>query len=145
MKKIILTVLALCLSPLYGQAVELELSADAFEGSFTIDATHTTDGKTYEVSASGEAGPYGRVYLSYVFTDKQEQGDRGEFTGFAWAQNGEDVATATLQGVYIKDAGVFRMYTLDLDSTGKINFAKGVADFVAKTMVFNAAEVETGI
>ena len=64
-------------------AQDMTLSKDSFEGNFVIDSTFTRDGgKTFEVSASGDAGPYGRAYLSYVFTDKQNLGTAGEFTGF---------------------------------------------------------------
>ena len=37
-----------------------------FEAVFDIDAVHTRDGINYELSASGDAGPYGKAYLSYV-------------------------------------------------------------------------------
>ena len=123
-------------------APKLELE-NPFEAKFTIDSAHTTDGVNYKVSASGEAGEYGRVYLSYVFTDKQELGDRGEFTGHAWAQNGEDVNTATLQGVYVKQGTVFKLYTLDAVSNGKFNFAIGTLNFVEKTLNFEVAEIVT--
>ena len=126
----------------YPQGVKL--SEDSFEGNFVIDSTFTRDGgKTYEVSASGDAGPYGRVYLSYIFTDKQNLGTAGEFTGFAWTQNGEDVVTATLQGAYVKQGKVFKLYTFDPTSSGKLNFATGIVDFVAKTMKFKVSEVDT--
>ena len=112
-----------------------------FSADFVIDAAHTTDGVNYQVSASGDAGPYGRVYLSYVFTDKQQLGDRGEFTGHAWAQNGEDVQTATLQGVYVKQGAEFKMYTLDAVSNGKFTYAVGTLNFVEKTLSFKAADL----
>jgi hypothetical protein len=125
-------------------AQEVKLSEESFEGNFVIDSTFTRDGgKTYEVSASGDAGPYGRVYLSYIFTDKQNLGTAGEFTGFAWTQNGEDVVTATLQGAYVKQGKVFKLYTFDPTSSGKLNFATGIVDFVAKTMKFKVSEVDT--
>ena len=86
MKHLMLLVMGLVLSVgALGDALAPKLS-NHFQAQFTIDSTFTRDGKDYEVSASGEAGPYGRAYLSYVFTDKQELGDRGEFTGFAWTQ-----------------------------------------------------------
>ena len=125
-------------------AQEMSLSKDSFEGDFVIDSTFTRDGgKTFEVSASGDAGPYGRAYLSYVFTDKQNLGTAGEFTGFAWTQNGEDGVTATLQGAYVKQGKVFKMYTFDPTSNGKLNFATGIVDFVAKTIKFKVSEVDT--
>jgi hypothetical protein len=125
-------------------AQDMTLSKDSFEGNFVIDSTFTRNGgKTFEVSASGDAGPYGRAYLSYVFTDKQNLGTAGEFTGFAWTQNGKDVVTATLQGAYVKQGKVFKMYTFDPTSSGKLNFATGTVDFDAKTMKFKVSEVDT--
>ena len=112
-----------------------------FNANFSIDAAHTTDGTNYQVSASGDAGPYGRVYLSYEFTDKQDLGDRGEFTGHAWGQNGEEVFTATLQGVYVKQGVEFKMYTLDAVSNGKFTYAVGTLNFVEKTLSFEAADL----
>tara|TARA_E500000331_G_C17101567_1_gene645562 strand:+ start:323 stop:799 length:477 start_codon:yes stop_codon:yes gene_type:complete len=112
-----------------------------FDADFTIDALHTTDGKTYQMSASGEAGPYGRVYLSYTFTDKQQLRDRGEFTGFAFTQSGEKIVTGTLQGVYVKQGAIYKMYTHDTASNGKFTYAVGTLDFVNKTLSFKAADL----
>ena len=145
MKNRLKAFLYVCLSPLSVSAAELALDpASFFDANFTIDSTYTRDGQNYEVSASGEAGPYGRVYLSYEFTDKQDLGDRGEYTGHAWTQNGETVATATLQGVYYKDGRTFRIYGLNTLSDGKFHFAEGAIDFVAKTMTFKVADIKTG-
>ena len=112
---------------------------NGFVAEFEIDAAHTTDGVNYQISASGEAGPYGRVWLSYEFTDKQNNGESGEFTGFAWTQNGEQFATATLQGVYRRKGAIFQMYSLDMVSDGVINIVSGEVDFVAKTMTFKVS------
>ena len=90
-----------------------------FKSDLSIDAVYTTDGLNYQVSSSGDTGPYGRAYLSYVYTEKQELADRGECTWRAWAQNGEEVFTVTLQGFYVKRGVAFKMYTLDLVSNGK--------------------------
>ena len=143
-QKMLMILLLISTFHMSSYAQEVKLSEDSFEGNFVIDSTFTRDGgKTYEVSASGDAGPYGRVYLSYIFTDKQNLGTAGEFTGFAWTQNGEDVVTATLQGAYVKQGKVFKLYTFDPTSSGKLNFATGILDFVAKTMKFKVSEVDT--
>ena len=63
-------------------AQDLE-TGSSFEGNFSIDAMHTMDGVNYRVAASGEAGEYGRVYLSYTFTNKLSLNEMGEFTGYA--------------------------------------------------------------
>ena len=144
MKNIIIVLFTILLSPLGAYALELELdSKSLFDANFTIDSTFTLDGKTSQLSASGKAGPYGRVYLSYEFTSKQDLSDRGEFTGFAWTQNGEEIVTATLQGFYVKQGSIFKMYTLDVVDNGVFHFAIGEADFVAKTLDFKVAEINT--
>jgi hypothetical protein len=145
MSKLFKALLLICLCPLSASAAELALDpASFFKASFTIDSTYTRDGKNYEVSASGEAGPYGRVYLSYEFTDKQDLGDRGEYTGHVWTQNGEVIVTGTLQGIYFKKGSKFRIYGLNTLSDGKLHFAEGSIDFVAKTMSFDVADIDTG-
>jgi len=68
-------------------------------------------------------------------------GDRGEFTGFAWTQNGEDIVTATLQRVYVKDGDRFKLHTLDAASNGEFTYAVGTLNFVTKTLVFEAADL----
>ena len=120
-------------------AQDLNYGEGEFVANFDIDSAHTTDGTNYKISASGEAGPYGRVWLSYEFTDKLGMGDAGEFTGFAWTQNGEEFATATLQGVYRRKGTIFEMYSLDMVSDGVVNIVSGEADFVAKTMTFKVS------
>jgi hypothetical protein len=37
------------------------------------------------------------------------------------------------------------MYTFDPTSSGKLNFATGTVDFVAKTMKFKVSEVDTSL
>ena len=71
-----------------------------FEANFVVDMMYTEDLKTYKVTASGEAGPYGRAYLSYEFTSDLDVSGQGEFTGTAWTQNGDEITTAILRGIY---------------------------------------------
>jgi hypothetical protein len=123
-------------------AQEVDFAATSFEANFKIDSTFTRDGgKTFEVSASGEAGEYGKVYVSYTFTDDLELKDAGEFTGFAWTQSGETIVTATLQGTYFKQGSIFKLYSWDITSERKLNMAIGVIDFVAGTVKADVREV----
>ena len=123
-------------------AQEVDFAAASFEANFKIDSTFTRGGgKTFEVSASGEAGEYGKVYLSYTFTDDLELKDAGEFTGFAWTQSGETIVTATLQGTYFKQGSIFKLYSWDITSERKLNMAIGVIDFVAGTVKADVREV----
>ena len=138
MKKFFATLLLLMWTP-FVFAQDLNYGENEFVAEFEIDAAHTTDGVNYQISASGEAGPYGRVWWSYEFTDKKNNGESGEFTGFAWTQNGEQFATATLQGVYRRKGAIFQMYSLDMVSDGVINIVSGEVDFVGKTMTFKVS------
>jgi hypothetical protein len=140
-KRWVVAVIAVLWLPLT-LAQDLDYGEGEFVANFDIDAAHTTDGTNYKISASGEAGPYGRVWLSYEFTDKLGMGDAGEFTGFAWTQNGEEFATATLQGVYRRKGTIFQMYSLDMVSNGVINIVSGEADFVAKTLTFKVSPLK---
>jgi len=123
-------------------AQEVDFAAASFEANFKIDSTFTRDGgKTFEVSASGEAGEYGKVYVSYTFTDDLGLKDAGEFTGFAWTQSEETIVTATLQGTYFKQGSIFKLYSWDITSERKLNMAIGVIDFVAGTVKADVREV----
>ena len=123
-------------------AQDLDNGEGKFTANFDIDSAHTTDSTNYKFSATGEAGPYGRVWLSCGSTDKLGLGDSSEFTGFAWTQNREQFATATLQGVYRSEGTVFRMCSTDIVSDGVINIASGEADFVAKTMTLKVSQIK---
>ena len=117
-------------------AQEVDFSAASFDSTFTRDG-----GKAFEVSASGEAGEYRKVYLSYTFTDDLGLKDAGEFTGFAWTQTGETVVTATLQCAYFKQGSIFKLYSWDITSERKLNMVIRVIDFVAGLVKAGAREV----
>ena len=143
MKLISSTIVLLSSMFLSSLAVSQDLeTGSSFEGNFSIDAMHTMDGSTYQVAASGEAGEYGRVYLSYTFSNKLFLDEMGEFTGYAWTQSGEAIVTATLQGVVKKNGAVFDMYTFDAVSNGLINVATGEMDLVNRTMKFKVAPLK---
>ena len=77
LKKIVLILTAALFIP-FAVAQDLDYGVDEFIANFDIDSAHTTDGTNYKISATGEAGLYGRVWLSYEFTDKLGLGDSGE-------------------------------------------------------------------
>lgn len=140
MKKIVYA-LFLFASISFAQDLKWDSSA-LINAEFIIDAVHTKDGVNYELSATGEAGPYGRVYLSYVFTNHNDSMESGEFTGFIWTQMEEEIITGTTQGVYRKQGKVFKMYALDNLTNEKTYIVSGIADFVNKTLKFKASEVK---
>lgn len=140
MKKVVY-VFFLFVSVAFAQDLKWDTSA-LINAEFIIDAVHTRDGVNYELSATGEAGPYGRVYLSYVFTNHNDSMESGEFTGFIWTQMEEEIIKGTTQGVYRKKGKVFKMYALDNLTNEKTYIVSGIADFVNKTLKFKASEVK---
>ncbi len=140
MKKVVY-VFFLFVSVAFAQDLKWDTSA-LINAEFIIDAVHTKDGVNYELSATGEAGPYGRVYLSYVFTNHNDSMESGEFTGFIWTQMEEEIIKGTTQGVYRKQGKVFKMYALDNLTNEKTYIVSGIADFVNKTLKFKASEVK---
>ena len=140
MKKVVY-VFFLFVSVAFAQDLKWDTSA-LINAEFIIDAVHTRDGVNYELSATGEAGPYGRVYLSYVFTNHNDSMESGEFTGFIWTQMEEEIIKGTTQGVYRKQGKVFKMYALDNLTNEKTYIVIGIADFVNKTLKFKASEVK---
>ena len=113
-----------------------------FEVKTTIDAVYTEDGDTYKISSSGDAGEYGKVYLSYKFTSILNTDGQGEFTGFAWAQQGEGVQEATLQGVWKKQGNVFVLYSLDSVTDGNLMMVSGVLDLINQTLNFKVSPIQ---
>ena len=121
---------------------DINFGEGEFEVKTTIDAVYTEDGDTYKLSSSGDAGEYGKVYLSYKFTSMLDTEGQGEFTGFAWAQQGEGVQEATLQGVWKKQGSVFILYSLDAVTDGNLMMVSGVLDLVNQTLNFKVSPIQ---
>ena len=79
---------------------DIKYGEGLFEANFIVDMMYSDDLKNYKLTASGEAGPYGRAYLSYEFTSLLNVDGQGEFTGTAWTQNGEEITRAILLNIY---------------------------------------------
>ena len=142
MKKIIFLAFFLTAGVSYAQDLKWDPKT-TFDGVFDIDAIHTKDGINYELSASGDAGPYGKAYISYTFTNYNNSMTNGEFTGFVWTQTGENIMKATLQGVFKKEGKIFKMYSFDnTTDNDKIMVVTGIADFVEQTIKFKVATIE---
>ncbi|MDA8569359.1 hypothetical protein N9K80_04465 [Flavobacteriaceae bacterium] len=142
MKKLVTLLFFLVSSLGFSQNIEWDPKT-TFEAVFDIDAVHTTDGINYELSASGDAGPYGKAYISYVFTNYNNSDTNGEFTGFAWTQMGEKIVKATLQGVIKKEGKVFKMYSYDnTTDDNKIMIVSGIVDFVEQTIKFKVSPLK---
>ena len=121
---------------------DIPLGKNKFKADFTVDSV-TLGGESNQVNVSGDVGGgYGRVYLSYIFTNKMETEDAGEFTGLAWTQAGENFNRASLQGIWKRNGKIFELYTFDNVTDGKKTVAKGILDMVNKTLKFEASQFE---
>ena len=124
----------------FGQ--DIPLGKNKFKADFTVDSV-TLGVESNQVNVSGDVGGgYGRVYLSYIFTNKMEAEDAGEFTGLAWTQAGENFNRASLQGIWKRNGKIFELYTFDNVTDGKKTVAKGILDMVNKTLKFEASQFE---
>ena len=93
MKKLFLLSSLLLVSLTFGQ--DIPIGKNMFKADFTVDSV-TLGVDSNQMNVSGDVGGgYGRVYLSYVFTNKMETNDAGEFTGLAWTQAGENFNRAS--------------------------------------------------
>ena len=140
MKKLLIIPIIFLAFNLFSQ--DLKYGDGLFEANFVVDMMYSDDLNNYKMTASGEAGPYGRAYLSYNFTSHLDVSGQGEFTGTAWTQNGEEITRAILRGIYRKNGNIFKLYTLDNLSNGKFIIATGELDMVKKTLNFKASYVE---
>ena len=140
MKKLLIIAIMFLTFNLFSQ--DLKYGDGLFEANFVVDMMYSEDLNNYKMTASGEAGPYGRAYLSYNFTSHLDVDGQGEFTGTAWTQNGEEITRAILRGIYRKNGNIFKLYTLDNLSNGKFIIATGELDMVKKTLNFKASYVE---
>ena len=97
MKKLLIIPIMFLTFNLFSQ--DLKYGDGLFEANFVVDMMYSDDLNNYKMTASGEAGPYGRAYLSYNFTSHLGLSGQGEFTGTAWTQNGEEITRAILRGI----------------------------------------------
>ena len=126
MKKLFLATLIFFANHTFAQ--DLKFGKDVFQAKFNIDAiTLKKDGTT--LNASGDAsdyvdGNYNTVYLTYEMTNNLNLDGRGEFTGYVWAQNGENFLNVTLQGIWRRKGQVFEIVTLDQATDGNTRQSK---------------------
>tara|TARA_A100001015_G_scaffold75354_1_gene83622 strand:- start:3048 stop:3482 length:435 start_codon:yes stop_codon:yes gene_type:complete len=144
MKKLVVLTLILFVNLSFSQ--DLKFGKEVFQAKFNIDAiTLKKNGAT--LNASGDAsdyveGNYNTVYLTYEMTNNLNLDGRGEFTGYVWAQNGENFMNVTLQGIWRRKGQVFEIVTLDQATDGNTIIARGILNFAAKTLNFDASVLE---
>ena len=99
-------------------------------------------GTNYKISATGEAGPYGRVWLSYEFTDKLGLGDSRELRALRGRRVVSSSPPPRYRAFVAARAPHFRWTHWTWCRTGVINVVSGDADFVAKTMTSTVSQLK---
>ena len=140
MKYILTTILIMFSFVSYSQAIAF--GEGEFEVKTTIDAVYIEGEDSFKLSSSGDAGEYGKVYLSYSFTSLFDTEGQGEFSGFAWAQQGENVQEASLQGVWKKQGSVYVLYSLDAVTDRNLMMVSGVLDMINQTLNFKVSPIQ---
>ena len=107
-----------------------EVSGNHFEGKFKIDSM-TVDENEVTVNASSAAadvGQYGKVYVSYTFTQNPYIPNSGTWKGHGRGMSPDgQLQAGILMGVWTRDGSVFNMKSVDSVTDG-INYVQGTMD-----------------
>ncbi len=81
----------------------------------------------------GDVGKYGRVFATHVIKSRDGNRNQGNFTGHSRTilEDG-NALSATLQGIWSRDGGKMKFYSLDESSHGDQNFIRGEVDLLSR-------------
>jgi len=107
-----------------------EVSGNHFEGKFKIDSM-TVGENEVTVNASSAAADvvqYGKVYVSYTFTQNPYIPNSGTWKGHGRGMSPDgQLQAGILMGVWTRDGSVFNMKSVDSVTDG-INYVQGTMD-----------------
>lgn len=141
MKKLTLLLL-LCTSIGFSQDIKWD-KTKSFDVTFDIDNVYTSDGINWEVTISGQAGPYGMGYGTITFKDFGSDLNQSDYNGYFWTQVGDKRFRGTTNGLWKKEGDGFKTVAYDNDVVGEIiNLAVGNWNFVTKKASFTVAPLK---
>ncbi|MDC1150105.1 hypothetical protein OAT47_01285 [Gammaproteobacteria bacterium] len=111
-------------------ANSFEVSGDRFKGKFKIDSMTVGENEVTvnASSASADTGQYGKVYVSYTFTQNPYIPGSGTWKGHGRGMSPDgNLQSGILMGVWKRDGSVFHMKSVDSVTDG-INYAEGTMD-----------------
>lgn len=133
--KILVAALYLSLALMFSVAVQAhEPTGDSFslDGKITSIALDERGGV---ITASAEAGLYGKVFLTYNVTFNASVPDQGYFDGRGVGINDEgERAAGSRQGVFRREGHLVYFYSLDDVSDGRLNYCETVVDLRNETI-----------
>ncbi len=107
-----------------------EVSGNHFEGKFKIDSMTVGENEVTvnASSAAADVGQYGKVYVSYTFTQNPYIPNSGTWKGHGRGMSPDgQLQAGILMGVWTRDASVFNMKSVDSVTDG-INYVQGTMD-----------------
>jgi len=107
-----------------------EVSGNHFEGKFKIDSMTVGENEVTvnASSAAADVGQYGKVYVSYTFTQNPYIPNSGTWKGHGRGMSPDgQLQAGILMGVWTRDGGVFNMKSVDSVTDG-INYVQGTMD-----------------
>ena len=107
-----------------------EVSGNHFEGKFKIDSMTVGENEVTvnASSAAAEVGQYGKVYVSYTFTQNPCIPNSGTWKGHGRGMSPDgQLQAGILMGVWTRDGSVFNMKSVDSVTDG-INYVQGTMD-----------------
>ena len=107
-----------------------EVSGNHFEGKFKIDSMTVGENEVTvnASSAAADVGQYGKVYVSYTFTQNPYIPNSGTWKGHGRGMRPDgQLQAGILMGVWTRDGSVFNMKSVDSVTDG-INYVQGTMD-----------------
>ena len=107
-----------------------EVSGDHFKGKFKIDSMTVGENEVTvnASSAAADVGQYGKVYVSYTFTQNPYIPGSGTWKGHGRGMSPDgQLQAGILMGVWKRDGSVFHMKSVDSVTDG-INYVEGTMD-----------------
>ena len=104
-----------------------EVSGNHFEGKFKIDSMTVGENEVTvnASSAAADVGQYGKVYVSYTFTQNPYIPNSGTWKGHGRGMSPDgQLQAGILMGVWTRDGSVFNMKSVDSVTDG-INYVQG--------------------
>ena len=111
-------------------AHSFDVSGEHFKGEFKIDSVTVGENEVTvnASSAAADVGQYGKVYVSYTFTQNPYIPNSGTWKGHGRGMSPDgQLQAGILMGVWTRDGSVFNMKSLDSVTDG-INYVQGTMD-----------------
>ena len=119
---------------------KLEEQIQSFELKIT-SMTSSSDG--VQVNATGTVQRYGKVFVTYNFSNNPAQENTGSFTGFGWGVTDDGVRNqAERRGVFVSNGLTGTVYSLDDMSDGNPNFCIEHWDLMKETISMQFSRVQ---